>query len=119
MKNSLFDVNSEQKKIISDISALCGVKQETVTQVWKYTLLMNYLSLLEGKEKNCVILQIPLVGKIWCRFDKEKDEYETHLILNDQIKEAMKKTRIGDDNEVVKFYEAEFISPILQEIEES
>jgi len=117
MKNSPFEISSEQKKIIQDISSLCGVKQETVSQVWKYTLLMNYLSLLENRSSKNHVVQIPFIGKIWVH--EGESDLQIQPYFTEQFADMIRRVKSGDDTRLVKYFEEEFIDPVLTEIEES
>jgi hypothetical protein len=127
MKNNPFELTSDQKKIIQDISSLCGVKQETVSQVWKYTLLMNYLSLLENRKVKNHMIQIPFIGKIWVHQGDSAsggagggdEDLTIQPFFTESFSEMIRRLKTGDDTKLVKYFEEEFIDPVLTEIEES
>jgi hypothetical protein len=118
MSKSPFELTSDQKKMIQDISSLCGVKQETVSQVWKYTLLMNYLTLLENRKTKNHMIQVPFIGKVWVH-EREDGEIDVQPFFTESFSEMIKRVKSGDDTRLVKYFEEEFVDPILQEIEES
>jgi hypothetical protein len=118
MKNNPFELTSDQKKIIQDISSLCGIKQETVSQVWKYTLLMNYLNLLEHRDSKNQVVQIPYIGKVWVH-EQDDGELSTQSFFTESFTEMLKRMKTGDDTKIMKYFEEEFIDPVLTEIEES
>jgi len=115
---SPFEMSSEQKKIIQDISSLCGVKQETVSQVWKYTLLMNYLGLLESRDSKHQVIQVPFVGRMWIH-EGEDGGLDVQPMFSEAFIDMIKRVRSGDDTRLVKYFEEEFIDPVLLEISES
>jgi hypothetical protein len=115
MKNQLFEISIDQKKLVQEISSICGIKQETILQIWKYTLLLNYLTLIEKKESRINVLNIPLVGKILASI-KEDGELEVSAYLTEALQETIKKIKNGDDTEVIKYFTQEFIDPVVAEI---
>ena len=117
-KNQLFEMTLDQKKLIQDISSICGVKQEIVSQVWKYTLLLNYLNMIEKKNPTISIIQVPLIGKIWTRL-KPDGEIESSAYLTSQMEEAIRRIKAGDKVDVIRYFTQEFIDPVIEEIEES
>ena len=115
-KNQLFEMSLDQKKLIQDISSICGVKQETVSQIWKYTLLLNYLNMIEKKNPTISIIQVPLIGKIWTHL-KPNGEIESSVYLSSQIEESIKKIKSGDKLDIIKYFTQEFIDPVIEEIQ--
>ena len=115
-KNQLFDVSLDQKKLMQDISSICGVKQEIVSQVWKYTALLNYLNIIEKKNPTISIIQVPLIGKIWTHL-KPDGEIESSIYLSSQVEDAIKKIKAGDKLDFIKYFTQEFISPVIEEIQ--
>ena len=116
-KSQLFEMNLEQKKLLQDISSICGVKQEIVSQVWKYTLLLNYLNIIEKKKNpNISIIQVPFIGKIWTNL-KSDGEVESSVYLSTQIIETIKKIKAGDKLDIIKYFTQEFIDPVIEEIQ--
>lgn len=116
MKNSLFELTADHKQILKDISSLCGVKEDTVTMVWKYTVLMNFVRQLE-KKGGPFEFQIPLVGKILCK-KVDGEDWEVWPILSESLKDSMTKLKLGDSTSVTKWIESELIEPVVREIEE-
>jgi hypothetical protein len=117
-KTTLFDLSSDQKKLISDISTLCGVKQETVTLVWQYTLLVNYLRLLEEKDKSYSKIQIPLLGSVLIKHNSDGST-DVFPLISELLKETIVKIKKGDDNSIVRYVQTEFLDKITNALDEA
>jgi len=120
MKNieKLFISDAEQKELITKISALCGLKQDIIKQVWMYTFFNSYLSLLEQKDKNVNEIKLPFIGKVMLRFNEENADCESFLCLDHNVKEIIKNLRTGNDTGLVQFFQENFINKVISNIVE-
>jgi hypothetical protein len=127
MKDTIFNFDSEQKKLINDISSLCGIKQDTVKQIWMYTLFTSYLKLLEEKDRSINTIEIPFIGTIVIKFDKEKKQFAiepesrapwVHIHLKDELKDMVAKIKMGDETDLVKYFQDNFINKVIDQYEE-
>ena len=110
----LFVIDGEQKELIQKISALCGIKQDIIKQVWQYTVFNVLLQLLEDKNKNFNTLQIPFFGKILLKPDTErKGDFESFLALNPNFKETIKAIKTGNETGLIAFFQENFINKVL------
>lgn len=118
MKNidKIFVQDSEQKELIQNISALCGLKQDIIKQVWQYTFFSIYLSLLEQKDKNISEIKIPYLGKILLKFNDENLDFEKFLLVDSNVQEMIKKIRAGNDTGMVQYFQENFISKVIDNI---
>jgi hypothetical protein len=108
----LFELTSDQKKLISEISTLCGVKQDIVRVVWQYTIFVNYLHLIEDVEKPYSRIQIPLIGSILVKHNKD-GELDLFPLISDQLKDVISKTKKGQDAGLIEYFQREFIDKIV------
>jgi len=112
--DKLFIMDSEQKELIQKISALCGIKQDIIKQVWQFTIFNVLLQLLEDKDKNFNILQIPFFGKILLKPDPEKKgSFESFLALNPNFKEIISSVKSGNETGLISFFQENFINKVL------
>jgi len=115
MKFKLFTLDSDQKQLLLDISALCGIKQELVVDVWQYTLFTIFLKILENKDKKVNIIKIPYLGNALL---KETDEgFETFFSVNQNFIDIVKKIKKGDDSGLVEYFQQEFLEKLLTNME--
>ena len=112
----LFKHDAEEKELISKISALCGLKQDIIKQVWQYTFFSTYISLLEQKDRPISEIKIPYLGKIMLRFKENEPEFERFLLIEEEVQEIIKNIRNGDDTELVQFFQENFINKVLNNI---
>ena len=107
-------MDSEQKELIQKISALCGIKQDIIKQVWQFTIFSILLQLLEEKNKDFNVLQIPFFGKILMKPDEEKKgEFESFLALNSNFKDIIKSVKSGNETGLIAFFQENFINKVL------
>jgi hypothetical protein len=119
MKEKLFTISSDEKQLLQKISSLCGVKQEIIKEIWQFTLFTSFLEILENKDKNYNIIQIPFLGKILIKPDKEKPgEFENFFVLNDDTKSIIKKIKNGYETELIQYFQDNFINKVLENIDE-
>ena len=112
--DKLFVMDNEQKELIQKISALCGIKQDIIKQVWQYTIFNLLLQLLENKDKTLNTIQIPFFGKVVVRPDQEvKGEFEAFLALNPNFRETIKTIKAGNETGLIAFFQENFINKIL------
>jgi len=115
----LFIQDAEQKELISKISALCGLKQDIIKQVWMYTFFNTYLSLLEQKDKNINDILVPYLGKIRLRFNDGESEFDKFILLNENFQDVIKNLKAGNNNGMIQFFQENFINKVVDNISES
>jgi len=118
MKNieKIFVQDADQKELITKISALCGLKQDIIKQVWQYTFFSTYLSLLEQKDKKTCEMKIPYIGKIMLRFNEDNNDFEQFLLIDSNVKEVIKNLRNGYDTGLVQFFQENFINKVIDNL---
>ena len=121
MKNveKLFVQDAEQKELITKISALCGLKQDIIKQVWQYTFFNIYLNLLEQKDKNISEIKLPHIGKIMLRFKEGEQDFDKFILLDQNFQEIIKNLRAGNDTGLVQFFQENFINKVIDNISET
>lgn len=112
----LFSSDIDQRELITKISALCGLKQDIVKQVWQYTFFSIYISLLEQKDKKINEIKLPYVGKIMLRWDDEGKEFEQFLLMDPSFRDIVNKLKKGEDTGLVQFFQENFINKIVDNI---
>jgi agmatine/peptidylarginine deiminase len=118
MKEKLFTISADEKQLLQKISSLCGIKQEIIKEIWQFTLFTSFIDILENKDKSYNIIQIPFLGKILIKPDKEKPgEYENFFILNEDTKNIVKKIKSGSETELIKYFQDNFINKVLNNID--
>jgi hypothetical protein len=61
------------------------LKQDIIKEVWLYTTFMYVLNIIENPDKKFAEFELPLIGKIFNRFDV--NEEATFISLNKSFKE--------------------------------
>jgi len=115
----LFVQDTEQKELITKISALCGLKQDIIKQVWQYTFFNIYLSLLEQKDKNLNEIKLPYLGKIMLRFNDENSDIDKFILLDQSFQDVIKNIRLGNDTGLVQFFQENFVNKVIDNIIDS
>ena len=108
----LFISDSEQKELITKISALCGLKQDIIKQVWMFTFFSTYLSLLEQRDKGITEIKLPYFGKIMLKFEDD-NSFESFLCMNQNVKDVIKNLRNGNDTGLIQFFTETFINRVI------
>lgn len=113
-------MSSDEKMLLQKISSLCGIKQEIIKEIWQFTFFNSFLELLEKKDDNYNILQIPFIGKILIKPDKSHPgEFENFFIFNEETKSIIKKIKSGNETELIQYFQENFISKILDNIDDN
>ena len=105
--------------MITKISALCGLKQDIIRQVWQYTFFSTYLSLLEQRDKNIAEVKLPYIGKIMLRFKEGETEFDKFILVDRNVQEIIKNIRAGNDTGLVQFFQESFVNKVIDNITEN
>jgi hypothetical protein len=79
---------------------------------------MNYFTFLENRNTKSHSISIPFIGKVWVN-QMENGDMRAQPFFTESFSDMIKKLMNGDDTKIVKYFEEEFINPVLQEISES
>lgn len=118
-----FDMDSETKQMLSEISATMGVKNEIVKEVWEFTLFTILLKVADNPEGPQRI-SIPYFGHFLLRdkgitTDENGEAYhdiDTLVALSDNFKNLYLKATKGQFDELSEFLQENYIKPVIQEI---
>lgn len=71
MTNSLLKISEETKNVISEVSALSGISQNLVKEVFEYMLINWAIKIVDNPEKFAT-LEVPYLGSISVKYAGDK-----------------------------------------------
>jgi hypothetical protein len=118
-----FDMDSDTKQMLQEISATFGVKNEIIKEVWEYTIFTVLLKIAENPDKRQQI-NIPFLGHMLLKDngikqDENNNTYrdiEPLVALSENFKNLYVKACRGQFDELSEYLEENYIKPVLDEI---
>ena len=98
---SVLKLNEDTKNLIMEVSALSGIPQNVVKEVWEYYLVYASLKVTDNPDGYACIT-VPYVGKIFVKYDGDiitpSGDLSTNVDSIVEIDPAFKKL-VGDIND--------------------
>lgn len=119
-----FFASKETKDLLARISALFGIKQSVIRQVWDYTLFEWFLE-MSRDENNVKSIEIPYLGILTLKVDGERIDESSGEIVTDVAskmslsKEFIKmlgKIQAEEESELAEYLKESYIDPIMKSI---
>lgn len=119
-----FFASKEIKDLLARISALFGIKQSVIRQVWDYTLFEWFLE-MSRDENDVKSIEIPYLGTLTLKVDGERIDESTGEIVTDVAskmslsKEFIKmlgKIQAEEESELAEYLKESYIDPIMKSI---
>jgi hypothetical protein len=118
-----FEMDSDTKQMLQEISATFGVKNEIIKEVWEYTIFTILLKISEDPEKRQSI-NIPYLGHMLLEDngivqDENGNAYhdiEPLVALSENFKNLYMKVCRGRFDDLSEYLEENYIKPVLEEV---
>jgi hypothetical protein len=113
----MFELDTDTKKLLTDIAALFGVKVEIIKDIWEYTIFTYLLTMLENPSKTNNI-QIPFLGRVFLRVDsKEEENVTSFLALSEDFKQVYIDIKEGKHTKLSDYIRKKYLDKVLEDTE--
>ena len=103
--------------MITKISSLCGIRQDTIKEIWQYTIFTMLLDIMEKKDAGHHTAVIPFLGKFLIKPSTEDPSgIDSFFIMNPELKDNIRKIRAGMETGLVSFFEENFVNKMVENI---
>lgn len=127
-KKEKIELDNDTKDLISKTSALLGVDENIVKEVYQYMLFSWFLKLSENNNRVNTIT-IPYLGHIGIRFNDEDimtssdsgvdilPEVDTFIVLNDNFKKLLGEVRSNKNDMIANLIKSNIRLKLLEDID--
>jgi hypothetical protein len=117
-------MDTDTKKILSDIATLYGVKVDIIRDVWEYTVFAWALNMLDTTNKTRQ-LNVPFLGKIALRYEGTEvneegsigDSVKAFVLLNPDFKELIADLYTGNKSVLAEYIKTKHLDKVMDEAE--
>ena len=114
-----FVLTNEEKELLTDISSLLGVKQDTIKQVWEFTIFAWLLKFKDNPEKLCRLV-IPFFGSIGIKYKSDvisNDgltlDFDVFVSVDDNFKKLMYDAKNNNYDNVAEYLQNKYLTKIF------